>query len=160
MTSVFRRRRCALSDDDLRLARDMLRDDTITVTSVARYMGVSRGTIYRHLPEASGRPIVRRRKLSDDDIRLARDMLNDETITVAAVASYMGVCIATLYRYLPATPGKRRGGLSDADLSKARDMLKDKNITLAAVASHMGVSRMTIYRRLPTPRPSVTRKAR
>ena len=41
-----------LSDADVKAARALLADPTITVTDVARRLGVSPATLYRHLPAA------------------------------------------------------------------------------------------------------------
>ena len=40
----------ALSEEDLRMARSLLRDPEITVTAVARRLGVAPATLYRHIP--------------------------------------------------------------------------------------------------------------
>ena len=42
----------AMSDDDLKMARVLLADDTITVDDVAKRMGVSQATFYRYFPAA------------------------------------------------------------------------------------------------------------
>lgn len=42
----------AMSDDDLKMARALLADDTITVDDVAKRMGVSQATFYRYFPAA------------------------------------------------------------------------------------------------------------
>lgn len=51
---------------------------------------------------ARGRKGGRRRKLSDDDLAVARAMLRDQTIPVAAIAKRLGVSRATFYAYFPA----------------------------------------------------------
>lgn len=51
-------RRKALSDDDLLKARAMLHDPLISVASVAKMLGVSRTTLYTHLPEARRRTLL------------------------------------------------------------------------------------------------------
>lgn len=48
-------RKNALSADDIGKARAMLRDPTLSVAAVAATFGVSRMTIYNHLPEARRR---------------------------------------------------------------------------------------------------------
>jgi DNA invertase Pin-like site-specific DNA recombinase len=44
----------ALNDDDLAAARALLADQSISVSEVARRVGVSTGTLYRYLPAARG----------------------------------------------------------------------------------------------------------
>lgn len=39
----------SVSDQQLKLARAMLKDDKVTVTEVARHLGVARSTLYRYL---------------------------------------------------------------------------------------------------------------
>ena len=51
---------------------------------------------------ARGRKGGRRRKLSEDDLAVARAMLRDPTIPVAAIARRLGVSRATFYAYFPA----------------------------------------------------------
>ena len=51
--------------------------------------------------KARGRHGGRPRALNDDDLRAARAMLRDESLTVAEVARRVGVSPATLYRYVP-----------------------------------------------------------
>src|SRR3954468_20692356 len=57
---------------------------------------------------ARGRKGGRRRKLSPDDEAVARAMLKDATIPVAAIAKRLGVSRATFYAYFP---GARRRAL-------------------------------------------------
>lgn len=45
----------ALSAEDLAKAKAMLRDGTISVAAVAKTFGVSRPTLYKHVPEARAR---------------------------------------------------------------------------------------------------------
>ena len=45
----------SLSAEDLTKAKAMLRDGTISVASVAKTFGVSRPTLYKHIPEARAR---------------------------------------------------------------------------------------------------------
>ena len=45
----------ALSAEDLAKAKAMLRDGTISVAAVAKTFGVSRPTLYKHIPEARAR---------------------------------------------------------------------------------------------------------
>jgi DNA invertase Pin-like site-specific DNA recombinase len=52
--------------------------------------------------KARGRVGGRPPKLSEDDLKAARAMLSDGTLTVENVAKRLHVSIATLYRYLPA----------------------------------------------------------
>src|SRR3954453_20057019 len=54
---------------------------------------------------ARGRKGGRRRKLTPDDEAVARAMLKDPTIPVAAIAKRLGVSRATFYAYFP---GARR----------------------------------------------------
>jgi DNA invertase Pin-like site-specific DNA recombinase len=51
---------------------------------------------------ARGRKGGRRRKLSEEDLAVARAMLRDPTIPVAQVAKRMGVSRTTFYAYFPA----------------------------------------------------------
>ena len=51
---------------------------------------------------ARGRVGGRKPKLSDDDVKAARAMLRDDSITAAQVAKQFDVSVGTLYRYLPA----------------------------------------------------------
>lgn len=51
---------------------------------------------------ARGRKGGRPRKLSEDDLKAARAMLTDQSITVEEVARRFQVSPATLYRYMPA----------------------------------------------------------
>lgn len=51
---------------------------------------------------ARGRKGGRRRKLTEDDLAVARAMLRDQTIPVAAIAKRLGVSRATFYAYFPA----------------------------------------------------------
>lgn len=51
---------------------------------------------------ARGRKGGRRRKLSEDDLAVARAMLRDHTIPVAQVAKRLGVSRTTFYAYFPA----------------------------------------------------------
>lgn len=55
---------------------------------------------------ARGRKGGRRRKLSDDDLAVAKAMLRDQTIPVAAIAKRLGVSRATFYAYFPAARTK------------------------------------------------------
>jgi DNA invertase Pin-like site-specific DNA recombinase len=57
---------------------------------------------------ARGRKGGRRRKLSEADQAVARAMLKDSTIPVAAIAKRLGVSRATFYAYFP---GARRRAL-------------------------------------------------
>ena len=52
--------------------------------------------------KARGRTGGRPRAMSDDDLKMARALLADDTITVEDVAARMGVSQATFYRYFPA----------------------------------------------------------
>ena len=52
--------------------------------------------------KARGRKGGRPRAMSDDDLKMARALLADDTISVEDVAERMGVSLATFYRYLPA----------------------------------------------------------
>ena len=56
---------------------------------------------------ARGRKGGRRRKLTEDDLAVARAMLKDPNIPVAQVAKRMGVSRTTFYAYFP---GARRRG--------------------------------------------------
>jgi DNA invertase Pin-like site-specific DNA recombinase len=51
---------------------------------------------------ARGRKGGRPSKLKEDDLKAARAMLADKSITVEEVAKRLGVSLATLYRHLPA----------------------------------------------------------
>jgi DNA invertase Pin-like site-specific DNA recombinase len=51
----------------------------------------------------AGRRGGRPRKMTEDDLEIARTLLANSDITVADIASRLGVSQATLYRYLPAT---------------------------------------------------------
>ncbi|KYO54173.1 recombinase family protein [Tistrella mobilis] len=59
---------------------------------------------------ARGRKGGRRPKLSEDKLRMARTLLRDPDIGVAAVANQLGVSPATLYRHLPGGRGAIREG--------------------------------------------------
>ncbi len=59
---------------------------------------------------ARGRKGGRRRKLSEDKLRMARTLLRNPEIGVAAVANQLGVSPATLYRHLPGGRGALREG--------------------------------------------------
>ena len=48
----------ALTPDKIAKAKAMLRDPTISVAAVAEMMGVSRATIYSHMPEARARALA------------------------------------------------------------------------------------------------------
>jgi len=48
----------ALTDDDIVKAQAMLRDPQISVASIAEFLGVSRSTLYRHLPESARRSVL------------------------------------------------------------------------------------------------------
>ena len=61
---------------------------------------------------ARGRKGDRRRKLSEADQAVARAMLKDSTIPVAAIAKRLGVSRATFYAYFP---GARRRALSSQE---------------------------------------------
>lgn len=63
---------------------------------------------------ARGRTGGRPKKLSEGDLRVARAMLADETITVEEVARQLRVSPATLYRHMPAARSqvRERGGYS------------------------------------------------
>ena len=50
---------------------------------------------------ARGRKGGRRRKLSDEDLAIARALLKDAGITVAHIAKRLGVSRATFYAYFP-----------------------------------------------------------
>lgn len=58
---------------------------------------------------ARGRKGGRRRKLSDGDLAVARAMLRDPTIPVAAIAKRLGVSRATFYAYFPAARSRVAG---------------------------------------------------
>ena len=97
----------------------MLADPTIPVAAIAKRLGVSRTTFYEYFLDlnrertmeglkaalARGRKGGRRRKLSAADEAVARAMLADLTIPVAAIAKRLGVSRATFYAYFP---GARR----------------------------------------------------
>jgi DNA invertase Pin-like site-specific DNA recombinase len=57
---------------------------------------------------ARGRKGGRRRKLTPDDEAVARAMLADLTIPVAAIAKRLGVSRATFYAYFPAARTRAR----------------------------------------------------
>ena len=57
---------------------------------------------------ARGRTGGRPKKLSEGDLRVARAMLADETITVEEVARQLRVSPATLYRHMPAARSQVR----------------------------------------------------
>jgi DNA invertase Pin-like site-specific DNA recombinase len=67
--------------------RTVIRERTKAGLSAARARG-----------RVGGRPA----KLSGDDLKAAKALLGDATITVTEVATRLGVSPATLYRYLPA----------------------------------------------------------
>jgi DNA invertase Pin-like site-specific DNA recombinase len=67
--------------------RTVIRERTKAGLSAARARG-----------RVGGRPA----KLSGDDLKAAKALLGDATITVTEVAKRLGVSPATLYRYLPA----------------------------------------------------------
>ncbi|WP_230420823.1 helix-turn-helix domain-containing protein [Actinomadura soli] len=46
----------ALTPDQVRQARALLTRPEESVSSIARLLGVSRSTLYKHVPEAKGRP--------------------------------------------------------------------------------------------------------
>lgn len=56
--------------------------------------------------KARGRKGGRPSKLKEDDLKAARAMLADKSITVIEVAKRLGVSPATLYRHLPAPRGQ------------------------------------------------------
>ncbi len=60
---------------------------------------------------ARGRKGGRRRKLSEEDLAMARALLNDPSIPVAQVAKRLGVSRATFYAYFP---GARTRSMSGA----------------------------------------------
>src|SRR5215217_4171654 len=61
---------------------------------------------------ARGRKGGRRRKLSEADQAVARAMLRDPAIPVAAIAQRLGVSRATFYAYFPAARSRNRDGHS------------------------------------------------
>src|SRR5215212_9015866 len=61
---------------------------------------------------ARGRKGGRRRKLSEADQAVARAMLKDSTIPVAAIAQRLGVSRATFYTYFPGARSRNRDGHS------------------------------------------------
>ncbi|MCO4052473.1 MAG: recombinase family protein [Bosea sp.] len=67
--------------------RGVIRERTKAGLSAARARG-----------RVGGRPV----KLTGDDLKAAKALLGDPTITVADVAKRLGVSPATLYRHLPA----------------------------------------------------------
>lgn len=58
---------------------------------------------------ARGRKGGRPRKLSDEDLAVARAMLADPTISVAKIAERLGVSRATFYAYFPAARRHQEG---------------------------------------------------
>lgn len=54
---------------------------------------------------ARGRLGGRPKRLSEEDLNVAKAMLSDSNITVAQVAQRLGVAASTLYRYLPGGRG-------------------------------------------------------
>ncbi len=48
----------AMTAEQIRKARDLLTRPDNTVSSIARLLGVSRATIYKHVPEATGRVVA------------------------------------------------------------------------------------------------------
>ena len=67
--------------------RGVIRERTKAGLSAARARG-----------RVGGRPV----KLTGDDLKAAKALLGDPTITVADVGKRLGVSPATLYRHLPA----------------------------------------------------------
>ena len=59
---------------------------------------------------ARGRKGGRRRKLSEEDLAIARALLKDHTISVAQVAKRLGVSRATFYAYFPGARTRSMGG--------------------------------------------------
>jgi DNA invertase Pin-like site-specific DNA recombinase len=59
---------------------------------------------------ARGRKGGRRRKLSDEDLAMARALLKDPSIPVAQVAKRLGVSRATFYAYFPGARSRSMGG--------------------------------------------------
>ena len=59
---------------------------------------------------ARGRKGGRRRKLSDEDLAMARALLKDPSIPVAQVAKRLGVSRATFYAYFPGARTRSMGG--------------------------------------------------
>lgn len=59
---------------------------------------------------ARGRKGGRRRKLSEEDLAVARAMLKDPSIPVAQVAKRLGVSRATFYAYFPGARTRSRSG--------------------------------------------------
>jgi DNA invertase Pin-like site-specific DNA recombinase len=57
---------------------------------------------------ARGRKGGRRRKLGEEDLAVARAMLNDASIPVAQVAKRLGVSRATFYAYFPAARARAK----------------------------------------------------
>ena len=64
---------------------------------------------------ARGRKGGRRRKLSEEDLVVARAMLKDPTIPVAQVAKRMGISRTTFYAYFPSA--RARSGVTSSPLS-------------------------------------------
>lgn len=74
--------------------RGVIRERTKAGLSAARARG-----------RVGGRPV----KLTGDDLKAAKALLGDPTITVADVAKRLGVSPATLYRHLPAVRSALEG---------------------------------------------------
>jgi DNA invertase Pin-like site-specific DNA recombinase len=75
--------------------RGVIRERTKAGLSAARARG-----------KVGGRPV----KLTGDDLKAAKALLGDPTITVADVAKRLGVSPATLYRHLPAARSMTQEG--------------------------------------------------
>lgn len=73
--------------------RSIIRERTIAGLAAARARG-----------RTGGRPP----SLSDQDIRVARALLKDQSLTVAQIAGRLGVTASTLYRHLPAARSTER----------------------------------------------------
>lgn len=79
--------------------RDMIRERTRAGLDVAR---------------ASGRKGGRPPKLTDADLKVARALLSDASISVADIAKRLRVSVATFYKYLPAA--RARSGHDSQDI--------------------------------------------
>jgi len=86
----------------------------------------------------AGRTGGRRRKLTEDDLDVARTLLPNPDITVGDVADRLGVSSATLYRYLPAArtamPQAVENAWSIADFSHSA-LHGNARLSEAAIAS-------------------------
>ena len=98
--------------------------------------------------------VLRAKRIPEETLAAAKILIQDGQLTIAQIASRLGISVSTIYLRLPAA--RRQFGKPDSGppgwVSSAQEMLLEGELTVVEVATAIGINQSTLYNWIPAAR--------